>query len=783
MSTIPICPCDAFEHPQTPQNQPGLPQARYRVGDFRTFREALLRPLPGEARLGDWRPAAQGDLALQVLEWWAYIADVLTVYTERSLNGALLGTAVLPEEVRRLVQLLGYRPRPGIAASARVGALLSGPRPLTLPAGFRLDSKPAPGKQPQAFETTQSYSLSQPDAIAAEPPGVLGGPAGQLYLEGTVKSIEPGDFLLLAAVGSSIETAVVVAVQSTAQAKDQAGNPYTQIRPVGKLELPNGDAAGYQLLQSKRTVGLWKYSTTVDLIGSQLELEGVERGIGAGDGLLLTAPGTSLTPVLLLAARTEESIWYTNGNGPTPPTTGIPAGAPHTSVSWTASDVNTAGWNKAAPRVRVRIDWRPAGTLRNAPVATYNGTPSLLVARAGQTFPVGDSQTVLIEDANGDGVQATGSVVASALNRFDITGFAVTPPLALKTPLRVLPNVLALTRGKTVERETLGVGDATVLGQEFVLKNSPLTYLPAGDSYESTLRVYVNGVEWTEVPSFYGQPASAQVFVTYEDDQQRTHVQFGDNISGAAIPTGAPVVVDYRMGSSADAPASGSLTIISKPFPGLRTVRQPEDAGGGTDPEPRDQMRRLAPRSVLTFGRAISADDYETLAAQAPGVTRVRAVYGWNAQEQRATITLYVGDTPAAVDSARNALLVSADPNRPVSVLAATRVSFLLHLAIRVEPGRIAEDVVSGVRTGLAGLFGPGVAPIGHSFYFSQVSEACLGVPGVRAVSFVSFTFDRPDPVTGLLSGRPPRINASVGEFFEIQPESIFIFPEVLTSV
>src|SRR5262245_43763256 len=101
MTTEPVCPCDTFEHPLAPANQPGLGHVRYRAGDFRTFRRALLQPLAGEAELSAWRPNAQGDLLLQVLEWWAYVADVLTFYNERSLSENLLATATLGESVRR----------------------------------------------------------------------------------------------------------------------------------------------------------------------------------------------------------------------------------------------------------------------------------------------------------------------------------------------------------------------------------------------------------------------------------------------------------------------------------------------------------------------------------------------------------------------------------------------------------------------------------------------------------------------------------------------------------
>ena len=173
-------------------------------------------------------------------------------------------------------------------------------------------------------------------------------------------------------------------------------------------------------------------------------------------------------------------------------------------------------------------------------------------------------------------------------------------------------------------------------------------------------------------------------------------------------------------------------------------------------------------------------------------MTRVRSTFAWDTQQQRATVTVYVGDDATAVTSARNALVASADPNWTVSVIAATRVRMALFLAIRVDADRILDDVVAQVRGALTdpdtGLFGSRRTGIGESIYFSQLSEACLAVPGVDAVTFALFLLDRPDPITnfrffGLYLGLPPRINASLGEFVSMEPELAFIFTEVITGV
>ena len=73
----------------------------------------------------------------------------------------------------------------------------------------------------------------------------------------------------------------------------------------------------------------------------------------------------------------------------------------------------------------------------------------------------------------------------------------------------MLPNLLPVTRGKTVANEVLGSGDATQAGQDFQLSQSPVTYLQQGASYASTISLTVNGMPWTEVAHFYGQAPDA----------------------------------------------------------------------------------------------------------------------------------------------------------------------------------------------------------------------------------------------------------------------------------
>ena len=304
----------------------------------------------------------------------------------------------------------------------------------------------------------------------------------------------------------------------------------------------------------------------------------------------------------------------------------------------------------------------------------------------------------------------------------------------------------ALSRlAATVEtvRDRLDAYDATRAGQDFVLRNTPVTYLQdsasrSGENYSSTVRIWVNGVEWHEVQSFYGQPSTAHVFVTYEDAEGKTHVTTGDGINGARLPSGVDnVVASYRYGSGEEAPAAGTLTVVTKSYPGLRSVRNPVAAGGGADPDAASRLRELAPRSVLTFGRAVSAADYEAIALSSPGVDRVRAYWSFNAEEQRAMLTLYVGDEESSADAARTAILGAGESDDAV-VLAATRIELEVFMTVVHDPDHDAETVKAAVSAVIFdpvdGVFGSRKSRIGRAVYRSAIHAACLAVPGVVAL-------------------------------------------------
>ena len=779
MSSSP-CPCEETQDPQVVTNLPGLATIAYRVDDFSGFRRALLRPLAGEVALLGWRPAP-GDLGLQLLEWWAYLADILTFYNERIANEDYLRTAELPTSVTDLVALLGYQPRPAIGAVGQVAALRRKARPqepVVIPAGFRLSNTATPGVPVQTWEAAAASFSGPSDAkITLQPtPAMLepmsgGSLVGSVLLHGTVTGLKPGDELL--AISKTFPANendwAKLTVVSTAPEPDPNGGTNTRVvLNAASLDavqawMNAAAAADYRLLRSKQTAALWTQSSSISALSSvsstvlTAELSAVVRGITPGDIVFLDGGGATTVGMVTDATETFTGVTYPGSVKGVPPDIPIAhteltmtspladfLSVPHFEVrshisSGKGSSIGSGhsifGGFILPAEVAVRFGLKDVGTLIGTPATTLTSLPAIVTPHAGFTVPDGGTPA-FVEDVNGSGI--TVNATANGDGTLTLAAVAATPPsFSLTAPLRLLIDLVDVTRGKTVAAELLGTGDASIAGQTFTLKQSPLTYLASGADFLSTLQVAVDGILWTEASTFYDQPPDAAIFVVSQTPDAKSEVRFGDGINGARLPSGGRIVASYRYGAGAARPPAGRLTTILKPQQNLASIHNPVAVWGGADAEQPADVRSNAPKSVLTFGRAISGDDYETVAALAPGVTRARAYWTWDPAHQRSLVKVYVGDDTGAATAARSALVGAEDPNRPVAVTQATPIPLTVTCTLLIAPNRTAPEVVAAATAALGdpanGLFSPSNMVIGQPLYASQV-EAALLVAGAAAV-------------------------------------------------
>jgi baseplate J-like protein len=800
------CPCDDPQDPQAVTNQPGLPTIAYRVDDFSGFRRALLRPLEDEEALLGWRPAAE-DLGLQLLEWWAYLGDVLTFYNERIANENYLRTAQLPDSVTRLVALLGYQPRPAIGAVGQVAAVrrkTHPTEPLVIPSGFQLSNTATPGVEVQTWEAAASTFTGPTDAKVTLPPATAllklesgASVVGSVLLRGTVQGLKAGDELLAVSTNfpAYADSWAKVTVVSTTPEPDPNGGTNTRVvlsaddASVTRAWMEGTAASNCRLLRWRQTAALWTQSNdaaVTDESSTQLQvwLSAVVRGIAQGE--LVFLEGGNATTLGQVTDSTEifTGVPYPGAVDGKPPdipvshtqltlTSPLAGKLSHPSYTVHSGHIVHETHSKAhanlifPSEVAVRFAMQDVGKLIGAPRTTLTSLPATVTPHAGLTVAAGGT-TGFLEDANGLGIPV--NVTANGDGTLSLTAAAATPPsFSLTVPLRLLVDLVQVSRGKTVAAETLGTGDASVAGQTFTLKNAPLTYLASGADFASTLQVAVDGIYWTEAKTFYDQPPDATIFVVTQRVDGKSAVRFGDGINGARLPSGSQIVATYRYGAGAPVPPPARLTTILKPQQNLSSIRNPVGVWGGADAEQPQNVRDDAPKSVLTFGRAISGDDYETVAALAPSVARARAYWTWDAASQRCVVKVYVGDDAGAATSARSALAGAEDPNRPVTVVQATPIAVVVNCTLLVAPNRVAADVAAVATTALEGLFGPDSMTIGRRLYTSAVESALL-VPGVDAVHGLAVTAGGSDIFTDEPVGWA---DAGEGSFFTLSTSTI----------
>lgn len=149
---------------------------------------------------------ASSDPSIALLDAWATVGDVLTFYEERFANEGFLRTATERNSVLQLAKLVGYRLRPGVAASTFLAFTLEKDHDATIPKGTRAQSLPGPGELPQPFETSADLEaralwndlalrLTAPMYITQVNIADLKVPFA-LYFDGVATNLKPGDPLL-----------------------------------------------------------------------------------------------------------------------------------------------------------------------------------------------------------------------------------------------------------------------------------------------------------------------------------------------------------------------------------------------------------------------------------------------------------------------------------------------------------------------------------------------------------------------------------------------------------
>ncbi len=421
----------------------------------------------------------------------------------------------------------------------------------------------------------------------------------------------------------------------------------------------------------------------------------------------------------------------------------------------------------AGPRARVRVGRQGLPSLQPQPVdatlVVISATPDpghagkhvwLLQDEHGATWQVSASQ----QDMDFVAAPAADPVVAeAAVLKINESAGGLQKSLLLARPLAnvydrarltIHGNVALATHGETRE-EVLGSGDATAAGQQFGLRQSPLTYVPAPtpSGGASTLQVRVDGVLWDAVDSFIGRWPGDHVYTTRSDDEGKVSVQFGDGRAGARLPTGLEnVSATYRqgIGLQGQVRARQLSLLMTRPL-GVKEAINPVAAVGAEDPEATEDARRNAPLTVLTLDRVVSLEDYAGFARGFGGIAKALATWTWHGHARGVYITV-AGERGAAVAGGgtlhsvlSEGLRLAGDARVPVTVRSYLPVPFKLAARVRVDsPKYEAGRVIEAVRAALSARFAFDARSFGQTVSRSEVLSVIQHVEGVVAVDLDS---------------------------------------------
>jgi hypothetical protein len=282
-----------------------------------------------------------------------------------------------------------------------------------------------------------------------------------------------------------------------------------------------------------------------------------------------------------------------------------------------------------------------------------------------------------------------------------------------------------------------------------------------------------NGVTWTVTEDLLdaGIGPTTPVFVPEIETDGTTYLLFGDGVNGLPPEPGSVFTATYRVGNgTAGNVAREAITLMDlHDVPvGVAGVTNPLPAWGGVDPETVDHVRQSAPVAFRTQERAVTADDYQTLAANYPGVQRAAATLRWTGSWYTVFLTIEREQQVALQDEFITGLEAYLDGYRmagvDLEVEDGVAVPLLLQMSVCVQPGYVATDVEQALLAlfsaglqpdGAPGLFNPSRLDLGQPFYLSPLIAAAQGVDGVASVQVL--TFERQDQpgddglVTGVL--------------------------------
>jgi hypothetical protein len=299
------------------------------------------------------------------------------------------------------------------------------------------------------------------------------------------------------------------------------------------------------------------------------------------------------------------------------------------------------------------------------------------------------------------------------------------------------------------------------------LSQSPLTFASPFDSTAAasaflapaaepkpSLRVRDDRLHpWQVLDDLLSSRESDRVVVPEIERDNTVFLRFGDGQYGMPASAATSFQARYRIGNGAAGNVGhDTLAHVLTKSTNIKQVRNPLPARGGRDPETLEHIRQFAPFAFRSQLRAVTEDDYGTMAQRDHAIREARGTLRWTGSWYTAFVSIDAasGDVPAAalVAATKTRLnlfrMAGVDLEVEGSVIAGIRIE----MNICVDTAHFQSDVrdaimrifISGDQcTGQPGILNPANFTFGQKIYASPLIAAAQAVEGVSSATLTVF--------------------------------------------
>jgi hypothetical protein len=790
-----------------PDPLPGLTRLRRRLADRTALRDDLLARLaavPDPTRagttLGDQLDVAGDPTVVIAAELWARVADGVCAYAELSAGELYLGTAQDWTDVRRVVDLVGYRPAQRTAAHGWIRVdTAPGAAPL-LPAGTQVQ---APGS---AAHPAQTYEVAADTQLRADWAG--------LTVTAVPQPAAPtGDQLrFLTDPGFTASDRVVLVSESGAPAFPTDWTDWL----AWWLALYFG--TGYIGTTGQAVLGIVRVKKRSDDLGAVL-LD-FDRSLAP---LLPEVAGTSyaayrVRATLDVPSRLDALSYVDSGGTGRTTTPSYPSGEP-TSPYGTASVLVSDGSEVSVGQQLILYggelnhclvtavtsvvpqDWHVApGTVKRVanigfadplPSELRNSTLTVLLTdqrQVAQHYDLPDlapgvsAARVHPRLATLPPRLAVRTLAADGTAQWELTGASTNAEDSTNDEGGRLVNLTdartgVISRGSAtgnvvpIEHGTTNRGPISLTDGVAVLAGPVTGDVATDGTVTDSLVVTVDGERWDEVPSLYGRGPDELVYTTRLAADGRLVLSFGDGATGA-LPRGDVAAIWRVGGGLAGELAATEIANLVGAVNGVRRIGGVGALSGAADQEDPLRMRRAAAARIRALDRAVALGDLADLALTVPGTSHTVAFRGagppgcacGGSGIHVAVLRLAASGVRSPNTAELKALSGYLDARRDttvgVCVCAAVAGAVDVRASVAVDARRDPATVLAAVRTALLDPTGP-LAPVprelGVPLDGSDVIEVAQPVSGVIGITDLTLSGGITSPAPGdLILGRLP---------------------------